>query len=126
MRLGEIAARHPFDLDAAAQRLAPLFADRLALARGERARKSSKLAIAFVLPMELLVGALEETQLAGKLPFVARGEGDMQRGHAEPVGDLRGGLRTAEPRARGDRRRHGTSRRLPVTGVNGTEACSFG
>ena len=75
--------------------------------------------------MELLVGALEEAELAGKLPFVAREEGDVQRGDAEPVGDLHSGLqqqrlalaRLAEAR---------TSRRVPVTGVKGTETCSFG
>ena len=92
MRLGEIASRHPFDLDAVLERLAALFADRLALARGEAREKVVEAPIVFILPMELLVGALEQTHLAGKLPFVARGEGDMQRGNAEPVGDLHGGL----------------------------------
>ena len=42
--------------------------------------------------MELLVVALEEAERAGKLPFLARGEGDVQRGGLEPVGQRRRGL----------------------------------
>ena len=37
MRLAEVAARDPFDLDAAGHRLAPFLTDRLPLARDERA-----------------------------------------------------------------------------------------
>ena len=48
--------------------------------------------IAVVLPMELLVGPLQQAHLAGELPFAAREEGDMQGGDAEPVGHLHGGL----------------------------------
>ena len=42
--------------------------------------------------MELLVVALEEAERARKLPFLARGEGDVQRGGLEPVGQRRRGL----------------------------------
>ena len=42
--------------------------------------------------MELLVGALEEAELAGKLPLFAREEGDVEAGDAEPVGHLHRGL----------------------------------
>ena len=92
MRFGEVAPGHPFDLDPAAKRLAPFLADRLALARGERGEEIVEAAIAVVPPVELLVGPLEEAELAGKLPFLAREEGDVQRGDAEPVGDLNRGL----------------------------------
>ena len=78
MRLGETTSRHPFDLNPAFERLAAFFADRLALARGEARQKIVEARIAFVPPVELLIGALEQIHLAGKLPFVAGGEGDMQ------------------------------------------------
>jgi hypothetical protein len=42
VRLGEVAARHPLDFDAALDGVAALAPDRLALARREGARKSSK------------------------------------------------------------------------------------
>ena len=64
----------------------------LRLREASAPRKSSKLSIALVPPVELLVVALEEAELAGKLPFLARGEGDVQRGGAEPVGQRRRGL----------------------------------
>ena len=38
--------------------------------------------------MELLVGALEEAELAGKLPLLLGEEGDVQAGDAEPVSHL--------------------------------------
>jgi hypothetical protein len=39
--------------------------------------------------VELLVVALEEAERARKLPFLARREGDVQRGGVEPVGQRR-------------------------------------
>ena len=42
--------------------------------------------------MELLIVALEEAELAGKLPLLARREGDVERGGVEPVGQRRRGL----------------------------------
>src|SRR3990170_4594905 len=92
MRLGEVAARHPFNLDPLAERLAAFLPDRLPLARGERCKEILEARIALVQPMELLVGPLEEADVAGVLPFLAREEGDMQRRDAETVGDLETGL----------------------------------
>ncbi len=92
MRLGEVAARHPFDLDPVAKRLAAFLPDRLPLARGERRKEILEAPIALVPPVELLVGPLEEADVAGELPFLAREEGDVQRRDAEPVGDLDRGL----------------------------------
>ena len=88
MRLGEVASRDPFDGDTVEKRLAALFSDGLPLARGERAEEIVEGRIAFVPPVELLVGSLQVADLARKLPFLARGKGDVQRGDAEPVGDL--------------------------------------
>ena len=126
MRLGEVAPRHPFDLDPAAERLAALLPDRFPLARGERLQEIVEAPIALVVPVELLVGPLEQADVAGKLPFLAGEEGDVQRGDAEPVGDLHGRLQQDGLALAARRRRAGTSRRLPVTGVKGTETCSFG
>ena len=75
--------------------------------------------------MELLVVALEEAERAGKLPFLARGEGDVQRGGLEPVGQRRRGLQQ-ERLALGPVRAIAHERRRPVTGVKGTAAWSFG
>src|SRR6476620_5224743 len=80
MRLGEVAARHPFDVDAAALRLPPLFADGFALSRGEPVEKVIEACIVFIPPMKLLVGAHEKAELAGEAPFLFGEEGEMQRG----------------------------------------------
>src|SRR4030067_2383481 len=92
MRLGEVATRHPFDLDPLAKRLMAFRPDRLPFARGEAPQEILEAPIALVQPMELLVGPLEEADVAGELPFLAREEGDMQRRDAEPGGDLNSGL----------------------------------
>jgi hypothetical protein len=88
MRLGQVAPGDPFDLYPAFKRRASLAPDRLALAGSERAQEVLEAGIALILPVELLVGAFKQAQLAGKLPFLAREEGEVQRGHAEPIGDL--------------------------------------
>ena len=79
MRLGEVAARHPFDLDAAAQRARAAPCGWLCACARRAPQKISKLAIVFVPPMKLLVGALEKAELAGEAPFLLGEEGEVER-----------------------------------------------
>ena len=58
--LGDVAAGQPVDRDAGRERLAPLALDRLALARGERGEEVVEGGVAVIVPVELLVGALQE------------------------------------------------------------------
>ena len=51
-------------------RLAPLLADRLALARGELGEEIVEGLVAAVVPVELLAHALHQPGLAEQLPFV--------------------------------------------------------
>ena len=64
----------------ALQRFASLALDRLAFARGERVEEVVEGRVVRVLPMELLIVALEVAELAEKPPFVFRCERDMHRG----------------------------------------------
>ena len=75
--------------------------------------------------MELLVGAAQEAGLLQDGGIGLGGEGDVRRGNAEPLGH---GLQPGGKRRLGHRLSapFATSRRGPVTGVNGMEACSFG
>ena len=110
-----------------AQRVAPLAPDGLALARRRAPpRKCVEGRVAGVLPVELLVGALQEAVLAEELPFGLGQEGDVDRGGLVPPAELdqAGGEAGAHLRRRAGPGR--TSRRRPVAGVNGTETCSFG
>ena len=91
------------------------------------ARKSSKLRVAGVLPVELLVGALQEAVLAEELRIPPRGrkvtwtEEASCRRHSSirPAVSAGADLFRLRRRAR-------TSSRRPVAGVNGTETCSLG
>ena len=58
--LGQVAAGQPMHGDAVLQRVAALALDGLALARRQRLEESVERGVAGVLPMELLVGALQE------------------------------------------------------------------
>ena len=58
--------------DAGGERVRALAANGLALARGERGQERIERVVAGILPMELLVGALEEAALAQQLPFRLR------------------------------------------------------
>ena len=59
------------------KRVAPLAADGLALARGQRGEEIIEVAIAGICPVELLVGALEKALLAEELPFRLGRESDV-------------------------------------------------
>ncbi len=68
------------------ERVAPLAPDRLALARGECAEEILERRKAAVLPVKLLIVALEEAALAEQRPFRFRHEGDVRRGRlAQPA-----------------------------------------
>src|SRR5437763_11796581 len=78
-RFREAGAGEPFDLDAGCQRVLAFAPDGLALARGERAEEILERAVALVLPVELLIGALEEAALAEQAPFFGGRERDVDR-----------------------------------------------
>ena len=59
-RFGQILAGEPVHGDAGRERVAPLAPDGLALARRERLEERVEARVAVVLPMELLVGAMQE------------------------------------------------------------------
>ena len=59
-----------------------LAADGLALACRERRKEFIERGIAGILPVELLVGALQETEFAEEAKFRLGGEGDMDTGGA--------------------------------------------
>ena len=112
-RFGEIGAGEPGHLDAGRQRLLALAADGLALARGERGQEVVEAGIAGILPMELLVGALQEAALAERAPFRLGQEGDVGRGQLAGGGDLDqriGERRRAPPRPAGRGGRAGEGR----------------
>src|SRR5205085_2071043 len=58
-------------------------------------------AVAGIVPVELLVGALEEPALAEQAPFVLRREGDVNRGGLAQAGKLDEPRRQARPYAVG-------------------------
>ena len=78
--LGEVGAGEPLDLDAAGERVAPLAADRLALARSERAEEILERREAAILPVKLLIVAPEKAALAEQRPLRFRHEGNVRRG----------------------------------------------
>src|SRR5262245_42813631 len=79
----------------------------LALARGERREKRIEARVAGVLPVELLVRALEVAARAQKLPFRFGREGDVNRGGAAAPAHVR--ERISEMRAHGIRSEEHTS-----------------
>ena len=60
MLLADVGPHHVLDCDAGGKCLRALFAHRLALARGERREEVVERAVALVMPMELLVRALQK------------------------------------------------------------------
>src|ERR1700749_1978622 len=73
----EIAPGEPAHLDAVLERVFALAPDGLALARCERAEEVVEAAVAGVLPVELLVGALQESEVAEEAVFGFSGECDV-------------------------------------------------
>ena len=94
---GEVAAGEPVHADAVGQCVVALAADGLALARGERGEEVVERRVAGVLPVELLVGALQETEFAEETKFRLGGEGDVDAGGAVDAAQLNqaGGERLA-------------------------------
>ena len=72
--LRQVVAGEPVDLDAGAQRFLALPPDRLAFARGKRREEIVEGRVAAILPMELLVGALQEVVPAERCATPARSE----------------------------------------------------
>jgi hypothetical protein len=65
-------------LELRGQGLRALLAYRLALARGERGQEIVEGGVARIVPVELLVGALEEVAGSEPVPLVFAQEGDVQ------------------------------------------------
>src|SRR5262249_34546236 len=76
---GEIRAREPIDADAGRERVRAFAPDGFALARGERRQERIEGGVAGILPMELLVRALEVAARGEQIPFWLGGEGDVDR-----------------------------------------------
>ena len=91
-RFGQIGAGEPGDLDAGRERFLALAADGLALARGERGQEIVETGVAAILPVELLVVALQEAALAEQAPFRLGQEGDVRRRQLVCRGDLDQGI----------------------------------
>src|SRR5216684_1181152 len=74
---GQIRSRKPNHVDAGWERVAPLAADDLSLARGERGQEIVERAIGRIEPVELLIIALQEPMPAEQPPFRLAREGDV-------------------------------------------------
>src|SRR5579883_860428 len=68
------------DGDSIAERVAPLALDRLAMARIERCQEVVETAVVAIVPMELLVGPLQESKSAQEFPFGFGREGEVRGG----------------------------------------------
>ena len=66
--------------DAVGQRVVALAADGLALARGERGEEIVEAPVAGIFPVELLVGALQESEFAEEAEFRLGGESHVNAG----------------------------------------------
>ena len=104
---GEIRTGQPMHADAGRERVRAFAPDGLALARGERRQERIEAGVAGVLPMELLVRALEVAARAQQVPFRLGREGDVNRRGAsapadigERVGKMRAHRVGVRPRAR--------------------------
>ena len=101
--------------------------DGLALARGERGEEIVEGCVARVLPVELLVGALQEAALAEQAPFVFGEEGDVHARRRRCVCASSTSASASAPADRvGCRAGRAPAGARPVAGVNGTATCSFG
>ena len=113
-------------LDAGRERFLALAADGLALARGERGQEIVEAGVAGIVPMELLVGALQEAALAEQRAIPASVRKVTCADDSSFVVVISTSASASAPRtacASGPGR---ASRRGPVTGVNGTATCSLG
>src|SRR5215469_7322895 len=81
-RFGKIAAGEPMHADAAGQSVMTLTANGFALACGERAEEFVESCKAAILPVKLLVGALQITKLAEEAGLRFRCKGHMHAGCA--------------------------------------------
>src|SRR5262245_5045570 len=86
--LGEVGAGEPMHADAGGERILALAPDGLALTRGERRQERVERVVAGILPVELLVGALEEAAAPEQLPFRLGREGDVHRGRMRAPADV--------------------------------------
>ncbi len=75
---GQVRAGQPVHLDAGRERVLALAANALALARGEAGEEVVEAGVAVILPVELLVGALQEAARAERGPFRLGEEGDVR------------------------------------------------
>src|ERR1700722_11318908 len=76
---GDVAAGKRVNRDACRQRLAPLALDRLAVTRIEGGEEILEAAITLVMPVELLVGTLQEALFGEKFPLGFARERHMDR-----------------------------------------------
>ena len=100
--LGQVGAGQPVQTDAGADGLLALAADGLAFPGIKRGEEILERGVARVLPVELLVGALEVATRAEQVPFLLGQEGHVRRGEAVRLGDL--GQRVAQRAAHALRR----------------------
>jgi hypothetical protein len=101
--LGQIGAGQPFDSDAGGERFFALAADDLALARIERGEEILERRVAVVLPMELLVGALQIAARAQRLPFGLRQKRHVRGREFALPGDFGERIAECEPHLLGER-----------------------
>ena len=76
---GDVAASQGVDRDSSSDGLTALALDRLAMARVERGKEIVKAAKTVIVPVKLLIGALQEAVLGQKLPFRFARERHMHR-----------------------------------------------
>ncbi len=128
---GQIGAGDPLDGEPGRQRVAPLALDRLALARGQRAEEIVEGGVARIVPVELLVDAAQEAEVARPLGLRLRQEGGVDRrgldllAQGPQAGDEGGGglvrvLARGDQEARaGDRRERHADLELRVVAAAG-------
>jgi hypothetical protein len=85
---GEITAGEPMHVDAILERILAFASDRLALARGKRDEEILEAAVAGILPVELLIGALQESEFAQEAVFGLGRERDMHPRSAIDAAEL--------------------------------------
>src|SRR5215467_6308624 len=82
---GEIASGEPVHVDPVGERIVAFAANRLALARGERAQKILETAEAAIFPVKLLIGTLQVTEFSEQAEFRFGRKCDV---HARRAGNL--------------------------------------
>ena len=126
MRLGDVRAGQVLDGDPGREGVATFLADGLALAGGEGGEEVVEARVAVVLPVELLVGALQEA--GGLRPVRTRPARMKVTWIEDALVSPRSARRPAtRPAVASSGSAPGAIRkRGPVTGVNGTLTWSFG